>query len=648
MTDLLKIIPHKHIKYGDKIGGGGFGIVFKGQWEQRQVAIKALYAHNLPGEGEQSLVQEARVMSKLKHKNVVRFYGICKEPGHYAILMGLMPRGDLHTLLNDKDQKLPWTQRWKFAIGIGSGLSYLHANKVLHRDLKSPNILLDHNLNAKITDFGLSKIKATGKTYTYSEGGTPSWMAPELLKKDEKKTKATDMYAFGMVLWEIAARKEPFAEYDANRVMVFIFQGETEDIPKDCPKPYASLIESCWEKKPEERPTAAKALELLQKKDVNLQNIPSNLPRPGLLSRITTTIRSWVPFNRWSSVRKVEFSDQSLEIKISCRKSLGIGKWQCLRIIGQKGVTGALANCSDGILAWAGGCRTIKIRSTKTGKCLRTIQWNWYGSSLQGARWDGFVHALTYLGNDLVACGDDTGVKIWNTQTGVCMHELVFFCTESLANLGNSIIACGYRKGDIAIWNTKTGECLNTLKVNWLSELKITPHLTPWSLADLGSGILAAKYAMDSRYSLMFVPPQLPPKGVIKIWNAKTGECLKTLQGQPYYGRACLAYLGKGLLASARTQISIWDIEHGKCFKTLSGHSKRITSLVHLGGKIIASGSRDGIVKIWNVETGKCIKSLFRDKGWVLSLVILSSDSLAIGYSNGDIEIWRTPKGVVS
>jgi serine/threonine protein kinase len=186
------------------------------------------------------------------------------------MVMEHMLNGSLYHLLHNL-QPLEWPIRYRIAEDITSGLALLHSKNILHRDLKSLNVLLYSQgiqIRAKLTDFGLSKVKnettsMTSKASSQSVGTLP-WMAPELFQLRARYTQKSDMYSYGMVLWELASRKVPFAEVGhAAIIMRHIEKGEREDIPEDCPPSFAKLIKWCWHQEPEKRPTidvAAKAL----------------------------------------------------------------------------------------------------------------------------------------------------------------------------------------------------------------------------------------------------------------------------------------------------------------------------------------------------------------------------------------------------
>jgi sterile alpha motif and leucine zipper containing kinase AZK len=158
-TTSLQTIPYSSLKIGDLLGHGGYGDVYKAIWHGSEVAIKQLHLKTLPTHLKEEFEHEAQVMAQCQYPNIINLYGIVTETGHHALVMEYMPKGSLRGVLNDKSQELSWETRWLIAIDIAKGLSYLHSKNILHRDLKSLNILLGNDYHAKICDFGLAKIK---------------------------------------------------------------------------------------------------------------------------------------------------------------------------------------------------------------------------------------------------------------------------------------------------------------------------------------------------------------------------------------------------------------------------------------------------------------------------------------------------------
>jgi serine/threonine protein kinase len=130
---------------------------------------------------------------------------------------------------------------------------YLHTQNIIHRDLKSLNILVDAQMRAKVSDFGLSKIKLTTASTTKGGGGTPHWMAPELFD-EEANTYASDVYATGIVFWEIAARKLPYEGKNQMQIGRYVEKGNRETIPGGIPARFASLMQRCWAQRAGDRP----------------------------------------------------------------------------------------------------------------------------------------------------------------------------------------------------------------------------------------------------------------------------------------------------------------------------------------------------------------------------------------------------------
>lgn len=258
-------IPQDQLQLGEELGRGGYGVVYAGQWQGSAVAVKELQAVQLSDEAKGDMIQEARKMANFRHPHVIQLYGICQKNryGGYSLVMELMPRNSLYQLLHDekkdgKKEELPWITRYSIAADVASGLWHLHDQGIIHCDVKSLNVLLDGSLRAKLTDFGLSRLKTEIRSSKISQAsGTAAWMAPELCeRKTAKPTAASDVYSYGMVLWELASREVPFKDAQDQQIMIsWIRRGEQEKIPSDCDNEFAETIRKCW-KPAATRPTA--------------------------------------------------------------------------------------------------------------------------------------------------------------------------------------------------------------------------------------------------------------------------------------------------------------------------------------------------------------------------------------------------------
>ncbi|KAL1342735.1 hypothetical protein AAHE18_09G179200 [Arachis hypogaea] len=212
-----------NFSHQNMIGKGGFGEVYKGTLpDGRHVAIKRLSTSSKQGVVE--FKNEILLIAKLQHRNLVSFMGFCIEEQEKILLYEYVPNGSLDCFLFDggQQQKLSWDQRYKIIGGTALGILYLHEYsrlKVIHRDLKPSNILLDKNMNAKISDFGLARIvdidQDRGETNRIV--GTYGYMSPEYAMLGQFSEKS-DVFSFGVIILEIVTGQKNANSYTSNRV----------------------------------------------------------------------------------------------------------------------------------------------------------------------------------------------------------------------------------------------------------------------------------------------------------------------------------------------------------------------------------------------------------------------------------------------
>lgn len=261
---MFQIIPKDQIKRGKELGRGAYGVVYEGSYDvTTKIAIKAIPEHALVPEMKALFDKEIGIMANLNHPCVVRFLGICLEQEHHSIIMEYLPRGNLLDILKNKQEAFPWKpQRWQVIIDIASGLRYLHTRPrpIIHRDLKSENILISQDWHAKITDFGISRIKHFLKpAVTGKLRGTYRWIAPELFGKKIPVSKESDIYAFGMVCVEIHTRKLPWLNANSPEEIIAAAKN-LEKKPLKLTQPvnqeFAEVVEACCTHNPKKRPSA--------------------------------------------------------------------------------------------------------------------------------------------------------------------------------------------------------------------------------------------------------------------------------------------------------------------------------------------------------------------------------------------------------
>ncbi|XVF48302.1 hypothetical protein PTKIN_Ptkin03bG0179400 [Pterospermum kingtungense] len=197
---------------GNILGIGGFGCVYKAQFDDGSyAAVKKLDCANQDAEKE--FENEVDLLCKFKHSNIISILGFSSDNETRFIVYELMQNGSLETQLHGPSHgsSLTWHRRMKIALDTARGLEYLHEHcnpPVIHRDLKSSNILLDSDFNAKLSDFGLAVTDAAQNKNNLKLSGTLGYVAPEYLL-DGKLTDKSDVYAFGVVLLELLLGRKP-------------------------------------------------------------------------------------------------------------------------------------------------------------------------------------------------------------------------------------------------------------------------------------------------------------------------------------------------------------------------------------------------------------------------------------------------------
>ncbi|CAM0876338.1 unnamed protein product [Alopecurus aequalis] len=248
---------------GEQIGQGSCGTVYHSLWYGSDVAVKVFSKQEYSEEMINTFRQEVSLMKKLRHPNIVLFMGAVASQQRLCIVMEFLPRGSLFRLLQNNIGKLDPRRRINMAIDIARGMNYLHNSipTVVHRDLKSSNLLVDKKWTV---DFGLSRLKLETFMATKTGKGTPQWMAPEVLRTEPSNEKS-DVYSYGVVLWELVTQKIPWNTLSTVQVIGAVgFMDQRREIPSNTDPEWASIIESCWDSDPQRRPSFQELLERLQ------------------------------------------------------------------------------------------------------------------------------------------------------------------------------------------------------------------------------------------------------------------------------------------------------------------------------------------------------------------------------------------------
>lgn len=241
------------IVFHEKIASGAFGDLYRGTYCGQDVAIKILRA--LHGSDAQigEFLQEVAIMRKVRHRNVVQFIGACTRAPNLCIVFEFMSRGSVYEYVRRCGPlRLPAVLR--IALEVCRGMDYLHRRRIVHRDLKAANLLIDETGTVKIADFGVARVLDQTGVMT-AETGTYRWMAPEVIEHQPYGA-AADVFSFGVVLWELLTGRIPYADMTPLQAAVGVVQkGLRPPLPLNCPPPLAEVMRACWVRDPRSRPT---------------------------------------------------------------------------------------------------------------------------------------------------------------------------------------------------------------------------------------------------------------------------------------------------------------------------------------------------------------------------------------------------------
>lgn len=301
-SSLQSSIKFKELKLEEVIGGGGFGQVWRAYWRGTPVAVKVLTGSAQAKHVSKAILEEfaaeINLLSGMRHPNICLYMGACMDPPNRAIITELAANGSLWDALrlplnppfgaSDGVSRHTWpghlyhpgkhgtpptstgatmppvapigTWPWvlvkRVACGAARGMAYLHSGvpPILHRDLKSANILLNESYTAKVCDFGLSRLKEEERSMT-GNCGTVQWMAPEVLANQRYNEKA-DVFSYGIICTELLTRECPYEGMSAIQCALAVLNRDQRPaIPRYCPPQLRALIKACVKKDPDERPT---------------------------------------------------------------------------------------------------------------------------------------------------------------------------------------------------------------------------------------------------------------------------------------------------------------------------------------------------------------------------------------------------------
>ncbi|TVU09227.1 hypothetical protein EJB05_42677, partial [Eragrostis curvula] len=293
----------------NKLGRGGFGSVYKGSLQgdgggERQVAVKK-FSSDKSSQGRKEFEAEVKIISRLRHRNLVQLLGWCDSSKGLLLVYELVPEGSLDKHIHNNSRLLTWPERYKIILGLGSALSYLHRDWdqcVVHGDIKPSNIMLDSSYNTKLGDFGLARLvdHGTGLQTTATVLGTAGYIDPDFVNTRRPSTES-DVYSFGIVLLEIVSGRQPVVQAPPFVLLKWVWslygQGRTIEAADarlrvgDERQMERALVVGLWcaHHDPGQRPSIAQAMQVLQSKDAKLPVLPPHMYKLEALPSVIST-----------------------------------------------------------------------------------------------------------------------------------------------------------------------------------------------------------------------------------------------------------------------------------------------------------------------------------------------------------------------
>lgn len=330
-------IDIKKFNKGKRIKKGGCGVVYSAQDKEtgKLYAAKVIDCCDSEQQCKDSIIREIEILSYVNHPTIIKFHGFSLkdffDENNVTILMNLATNGSLADLLsklrnNYTIRNFTNTTRQIILVGVARGMEYLHDRNIIHRDLKTANILLDDNFHPIITDFGMSKVFEFGHSMNQSQfTGTLNYMAPEVIQGPSFDRKA-DVYSFGIIMYEIITYLNPYPDLLNDQISKFEFTRKvTEEnyrptFNTSIKKPLQNLIEQCWSRDPKDRPTFKEIFQKLANDenndycidDVNIDELKSYIDS---ITQVNDRIEELLKTIKTIEKEKCEYKSENNKLK---------------------------------------------------------------------------------------------------------------------------------------------------------------------------------------------------------------------------------------------------------------------------------------------------------------------------------------------
>ena len=587
----------------DKIGSGGMGTVYKARdvHLDRCVALKVLP----PGLQEhpetlERFKREARALARLKHPSVAAVYDANVESGFPYLVLEFVEGENLERVLADRGP-LDVQEVVRIGIELAEALDHIHQHHVVHRDIKTSNIIIGPEGRAVVADFGIALV-ATLPRISRGALGTPEYMSPEQADGKPLDGRA-DLYSFGVVLYECLTGTVPFDRDGESLAELTVMMQEIMEAPlpplrtrrADVPPWLAAIVERCLSKKPEDRyDSGADVARALQRGGSAKRHARSNGTPPPM-----------APFGRSTIQGRALDDDAEVHSNLTLISHI-------------QPVVGVVFSPDSRRLATASADRTIRIWEVASGRLAHTLLGH-----------EGHVLSIAFSPDGQhLASGDVEGVvRLWDARSGQLRRVLegnsALVMSISFSPNGQRL-AAGYADGMLRLWEVKQGALVRTIAghAGYALSVAFSPDgrrlasggadgiLRLWdagtgrllnTLGEFTNRVITVVYSPDRRHLASG-----GADGAVRLWEVDTGRVLRAFRGHRGWVMAVsFSPDGQCLASAGRDEaVCVWDVASSRLLRRLEEHSGEVMSVAYSpNGKFLATGSKDTTVRLHDLQT---------------------------------------------
>ncbi|KAF7374478.1 Kinase-like protein [Mycena sanguinolenta] len=657
--------------------GGGFADIYRASYKNRTVALKYMRViQYMRGSDSRNVrlkfCREALVWKELCHPHILPFLGI-EENSFPSPLCMVSPWMEHGTVLNYLKQH-GHSNVDKLLYEIAQGLQYLHSRDIVHGDLRGANILINDDWSACLADFGLSIFSDATSSLTTNRGGSPYWMAPELLDPDRfgmrfARTPASDVYSFGCMCLELYTGRPPFSGLlPEPGAMMKVINGERPPRPSSSPAMSDSLwnyVSTYWAQDPkirpvmqivtqnmiwprpppdEERPAVSrkdphKSADEEQNQSVRPSNFENFLTSVNEGERIVSDPRHAARekvvagpfFGHTSSVSSVAFSPDASQVVSSSDDNTVRLRDTTIR----KAVTPPFIDHTSSVAFSPDGGRVVSGSDDAT-----VLVWDAVSGEVVAGPFTGHTSSVSSVafspdGGRVVSGSDDTTVLVWDAVSREVVAGPFTGHTSSVSSVafspdGRQVVS-GSDDKTMRVWDVTSEELVSgplTGHTSSVSSVAFSPD---------GSYIISGSYDKT-----------------VRMWDVQTGQAVMN----PFVGHtssvSSVAFSPDGrqvVSGSYDKTVRVWDVASEELVSgPLIGHTRSVSSVAFSpDGSYIASGSYDKTVRKWDVQTGQAVMDPFVGHTSSVSSVAFSPDGKHIvsGSDDKTVLVWDTASGEV-